>query len=144
MSNPWVQLCLPRHGELERCGPLDFPGRGQEVWAQVCPEQASLRFVPYDPVAQAWSLPFLSPSGLPISVPLCHFCCPVHLSHPLTPVVCLSVSLFTALTRSKPLAETSFLSPFAEHPQEELCLSIWLFLRPGLFLYMCQEDPGLP
>lgn len=43
---PGTQLCLPRLGELEWHGLLTFPDGGQEAWAQVCPEQASLRFAP--------------------------------------------------------------------------------------------------
>lgn len=57
---------------------------------------------------------------------------------------CLPVCPFTALPLPKPQAEPSCLSSFPEHPQEELCLPIGLLLLPGLFLHMCQEDPGLP
>lgn len=106
-SIPGAQLCLPRHGELEWHGLLTFPDGGQDAWAQVCPEQTSLRFAPEG----------LGPCGpgprpalplligficLSLSLP---FCYPACLCHPLIPSlsVCLSVCLLPVpISRTPP------------------------------------------
>lgn len=67
------------------------------------------------------------------------------MSYPWESVVRLSVCLpGHCPVLPEPLAEPSCLFPYPGHPQEELPLQLWLLLFPGLFLHVCQEDPGLP
>lgn len=67
------------------------------------------------------------------------FVCPTH-SDAYSMVVCLPC---TALPLPKLPDDPSYVSPILGHTKEKLCLQIRAFFLPGLFLHMCQADPGL-